>query len=57
MPEQHASVLSFLFNMAEAAARADTAPLARNPHAPDTEEHERWWADLLEWQPANANDP
>ena len=46
---------SFLFNMGEAASRVDSLPLPGNPYAPETKEHERWWAELAER--SVSNDP
>ena len=39
---------SFLLNMGEAASRVDTLPQPGNPYPPETEEHERWWAESAE---------
>jgi hypothetical protein len=48
------SFLPFLFNMGEAASRVDTLPEPRNPYPPETEDHERWWAEIAERSVSNG---
>ena len=53
VPEYFSFLSSFLFNMGEAGSRVETLPQAGNPYAPETEEHERWWAEIAERSVSN----